>query len=415
MNILITGIVSSGKSLLAKNTNDLLSPVVGVQETRHISLGRIYSDIISKRFNVPKENIGGVEETLAMGVREGLLPSLVVEHMRDRDHNYLIDLPLTIFRKDHRTVRTFTLEQIMRFHDFASIDNIVCLVPPTAKVEEKLKRKGLSEVHPTDSETLLGWIAAEVLLSQNLAEVLDVPLSIIPSGHSESSIAKIIFERTFYNEGESPPEIYLAQPISNIKALEEEAEDLGKKAENAKGAKAKSLLGEAKEKAELAKSYRDSIAGFRDELQKHAIVVNPIELADMEKGDVHYSHTFHRDLYWFVHYTDMTVAFFPANLPSTGADREIAEVKLINKPCALVHPNASSASNHPFKAAPSRQYRFTEGSAFFSALSDLPNPFKRLRKDGAPRYSRLFEKQLKLLPPRKTGKVQGKLDRVSSK
>jgi hypothetical protein len=396
MNILITGIVSSGKSHIAKSTQQLLSSVEGVQETHHISLGRLYSGIISKRFNVPKENIGGVEETLAMGVREGLLPSLVVEHMQERSHNYLIDLPLTIFRKDHRTVRTFTMEQIMRFHEYAPIDHIVCIVPPTVQVAAKLDSKRLSAVHPTNPETLLGWIAAEVLLSQNLAEVLHTPLSIIPSGFSESTIAKIICERAWYGKGESPPEIYLAQPISNIKVLEAEADKLDADAKEAKGPKAKSISGEAGEKRALAKQYRDEIASFRDGLQQHAIVVNPIELADVERGDAHYSHTFHRDLYWFVHYTDMTVAFFPANLPSTGVDREIAEVKLINKPCALVHPNASQASDHPFKAAPSPSHRFNTGKAFFESVSSLPSPFSRLTQNGVPRYSKLFKKPFAL-------------------
>ena len=396
MNILITGIVSSGKSNLARQTQETLSVMDSFAPTEHISLGNIYAQLISQRFNIPKENVGGIEETLAIGVREGLLTYVRARHMQNTDAHYLIDLPLTIFRKDHRTVRTFGLEQIRAFNEFAPIDYIVCTVPPTIQVSKKLDEKALSAVHPTEPETLLGWIAAEVLMSQNLAEILKVPLLIVPSGHSESTVAKIIFEHEVYGPGSVPPSVYLAQPISNIKLLEAEASALKKQAKEERGKKKQSLLAESSEKAALAKKYRRQISEFRDTLQQHAIVINPIELADMERGDAHYSHTFHRDLYWFVHYSDMTVAYFPATLPSTGADREIAEVKLINKPCALVHPDIGSASDHPFKSAPPPRYRFSDKKSFFKALSSLPNPFNRLRAREGPRYASLYRKQMEL-------------------
>jgi hypothetical protein len=236
----------------------------------------------------------------------------------------------------------------------------------------------------------------EVTVSQILADILGIPLTVIPPKYGKDSkdampesagdtIAKILFDGQHKNEcdeergknGRLSPEVYFAQPISSIRKLEKSGNsDDNKKAEG----------------------FRADIADFRRKLRMHAIIVNPIELDDTELTDEHQWHTFHRDLYWFVHNTDMTIAYFPEpneSRVSIGVNRELSEAIIIGKPFVFVAEGRKDLGKlNPFSAMPPSSCQFSRAADFFDKVRSgqgLPNPFKRLRaKDGTPRYEKLL-------------------------
>jgi hypothetical protein len=397
MNILVTGIVGSGKTKFVEEGVRVWNEYANLNDhfpaTPH-SLGDLYREIARDTFGATEERAAMLEPTAMMAINANLLERAIVEYglLRPGSVNTIIESPLTILRADLRTVLKFSMQRLEHFHGQCPISHIVCLVPSVKDVKDSFTRNNLSDAHPTDDKLILGWVAMEVMVSQILAGILKVPLTIIPPKYGRDSkdalpesagetIAKILFDRQYRDQhkddGGLPPEIYFAHPISSIRKLE--------KSDDGKG-------------NEMAAELRKAISDFRRKLREHAIVVDPIELDDSELTAEHQGHTFHRDLYWFVHNTGMTVAYFPEpkeSKISIGVNRELSEAIIIGKPFAFVAEGREDLGKlNPFSAMPPANCQFSRAKDFFDqirARQGLPNPFKRLTaKDGTPRYEKLL-------------------------
>lgn len=409
VNILVTGIPGVGKSEMIQANLNLLDPNVldpGLVST--LSTGEIFRELVSREYRILPERVPNIEENVALAFRSALLSELLVRRHPGARH-LIVDTPLTILRSDTRIVRTFSMQNLMRFSEkIGKIDWVVCVIDAVPiirkRMEAKAKSAGHVYSHPTEKEYLLGWIATEVVRSQDLAEALGSRLLITSAEHAETSLIKLLFDP-------DPILVYYGHPITNASSIIKEEDlmdveglrqrladlvtpgrDLREMLDCLGVDQIKKGIDDAKDA--LTKLIRGKILNFGKRLEEHCVVTYPIALADGEASDADRAYTFQRDLYWFLANADAMVAYFPLVMPSKGVDREFSEAEITGKPFALVHPKPFE-DKHPFKAMPPDDCRFRDEREFFESLGRLPSPFSKMRVDGRPRYEGITAKNYK--------------------
>jgi len=375
--IFLSGIGGVERRDIVKRTQELGELYKPDTKIHSLSLGDSFRSVAAPFVGI-EDRLIDLPDTIQRAMRSGITDKVAIKLAKysSGDH-VVVEGPLTIVDNSgqlHNTFFNADFDVFSEPHINRQMDRFVSIVDdPTAM----LKRKEGNAYPVRDTVHLLQWMGAE---ANRMSDVAYTHLGKVRSGRNIGLVWSRGYSDTFLlkllEDGEDTPLVYFAYPMTHLK-----------------------------QDASLPKDVNDSRArnkemvnSFREELEKYCAYVNPIELADLRtttEADRRY--TAHRDLYYFVRQSPMVVAYFPADVHSTGVDAELKEATSLTKTTVLIHPAEldSKSKHHPFSMTPT--YHFRTADDFFAAVNDSKtNPRYRelsvlLSRDGEPRYEKMIE------------------------
>jgi nucleoside 2-deoxyribosyltransferase len=292
----------------------------------------------------------------------------------------VIDTPLTLYTQGGNIPEViFPQLKIQALHDVRPLNHIVSLMDVPELVADRLR----GQPYPHDSNSisdtniLLDWMIMEGMTGEADAPYdrasykVQVPHIVVPRDGADLTLAKMIFH---YAKREGPvSSAYLAGPITHLKDKQgDSAETLEKKAID-----------------------RKRMLDFNNFMQEYIITVIPMTIADGRAADKkQIINTVFRDKHWFVQKTDIVIAYFPDDYPSSGTLEEMRHAGRIGKPVILIHPSLPDKEVFGFRPT----MGFKDPESFFKALTRFDpqdpsmRPLKYLFYEGKPAYKGMFWK-----------------------
>jgi len=355
----LSGIVGTGKTEAIQETKELAKRTCG-KEVYNVSLGEIFAEF-GDMLDVPRDRLNYLPNIMQAALRTGLMDRCALELMNyDNDDMVIIDGPLTIVDRYGINQGTFRINEFETLNSSRirrPIDRrFVSMIGDTQRIVQK--NKGMS--YPTDSASILEWVAREVQISDLFSEYYTKEKVLVtPRDYSSQLLLKLLIDKT-------TPVAYFAYPITEVRRQE--------------------MLGNCE--------VREKLNDFRDELNLCCSFVNPIELSDSNiTNAAERIYTRYRDLNWLVRQAKYVIAYFPADLQSKGIPIELKESENLGRVNILIHPEADE---NPLDAP--IDFYFKDGGEFIDAVrkSRTDNKFKRLEefldKDSDMlRYEKLFK------------------------
>jgi len=378
--ILLTGLPRVGKTSLVEHTYGLVDGV------ENVSLG----DLISHEM----QRLGHATARLpfvSFDNQELLRAAAVYNAGRQlRDVNYMnvvLDTPMTLYSGSGVPNVVMTSDQMgMLFDDADGFDYVVTLIDDA----NTLAGIYADEPYPTDPTQILNWIAFEIDAAMKIPpafqddEYTPIRRLVIPRGHSETTLAKLLVNP-------NPVVGYLGFPITDLKP-EENFDPTSPHYNSRAGWRTRE---DAKPIAEA------KIAAFRDRLQYYSAVIVPMVLADSRATDpVEIDHTIHRDIHLFAARSDFMLAYFPdERFGSTGVMQEMRHMQEFGNVVIMIHPNYREGGK-VFGFRPT--LGFSSEDEFFAAVANsfdshfdhTPNAFLRTMWDlgnARPMYQNLIK------------------------
>ena len=290
----------------------------------------------------------------------------------EADHQ-IVEMPLSMYYREGKVYNAiFEQFNVQQLHHSRKFDYVITLIDDPQAVAEEYA----DSPFPTEISTILDWMSIEVnnakiampysVDHQNGFVRTDYPRRlVIPRPFSDESLVKLMAD-------ENPVIIYLAGPITSLLEIASDSPE------------------EAKEKLEAIQRKAD----FRDQLQQFAIIIAPLELADLITEPKAVEYTIYRDIDWFITLNaDITVAHYPGNFPSSGTVEEENHTNRIGKPLIRIHPKETT---QVFSSRPTNS--FPNESDFLKYLRENIEPsspayFKRMMTSdlSAPRFAHLYK------------------------
>lgn len=358
--IFISGIPGSNKSKVVSSTQHLCEKHLG-SKIISILKGEIFSQYASELFNIEERNIPNMSYTNKLVFRKAALPEITLKILESKESEHaIIDSPVTVLSKEGITDIVMSAPQVYEINANRPLDFFVTLYDDPSKVSERLKGRNF----PSDKDSILSWSATEVLAS---GEVLPFEISgkkvinqtphyVFPSEYSELSLLKLIYDSSEQIR-RKPTIAYSAGPISHMNGKEGDSSSMLKKKEH-----------------DMRKMEQ-----FQKDLQRYAIVISPIKIADLNATDYNEKdHTVFRDLNWFVRKANCVIAYYPSKYRSDGTKAELTHALDMGKDVILIHPKED---DEVFGIRPTLEFRHP--NEFFEAIER----YKEGKYDNDPRYT----------------------------
>ncbi|NQV08641.1 hypothetical protein HQ529_02175 [Candidatus Woesearchaeota archaeon] len=434
-NIIVDSIPGMGKTELLQQVQKYFKQEFN-GDVHIISLGDLFEETPREVMYTKKRHIPKIDYLLKQMNRNATIEKAKNHMLQHQNESIIIDTPLTIFAGEQPIPNIVRLpSEFTSIDDIRSIDTIVSVINAPEIVAEKLKHTPYS--HKIGE--LLDWIALDTEIAKSHAmsltdfnkrkqalysQIIKIPQPVLeeyvpelysqireflkqdptshyvnhivmPKQNAVISLLKLLYD--YKDNGKRSVVVYAAGPITSVKVKDGEKGEI------------------VKEKLDEEKRINE----FSRKLQEYGLIVNPIVLADTTYDDKGKAHTTHRDLNYFVPYSDLIIAFYPSNRRtidieenetesgkeiiktvkdgrSIGTETEMRYALMMGKPVILIHPTKEDMAGDVFGIQPTVHFRHED--EFLEALTDLEhskineNPvlMRDLRmllgKDGKPKY-----------------------------
>lgn len=366
--ILLTGSPGVGKTDLVRRTQEL-SRRYQERDVLSISMSGLVAEAAWDRFHTPAGRICYIDPEAQATLRYGAISEAARRLLLHSTQDTVIDTPMTMYVAGGSVLNhIFGSRDIEILDGSRPLDYLVTVLEDPHVIAQRLA--GLP--YPSDIPNILNWMASEVDSTLDAGHQINVrrrekglSLSqhlVIPRNHSDETLTKLLSDA-------QPQVCYLVRPITHLRPSPQDHPEI----------------------AEQKKQARKRVRAFQDRLQEYAVVIAPMELADLGVTEPEKAHTVFRDKQWFVANAHLVIAYFPGEYVSEGAKEEIRAHLRMGKPVAMIHPRADT---EVFGIRPT--LCFPDEEEFFSAVQESKrNPRYALLQDlldphqEVPRYAHL--------------------------
>jgi len=351
-NIIVNGIPGTDKTKIVQKVQELYKDNLE-KDISSISLGDMFADMAWELFKTDPKRVAythySIKQALRVATIERVLNQLL-NYKENKEEPLIFDTPITMYAQGGAVpniVRPFS--DFSKLNKARNIDAIVTLIDAPEKVAERLR----DTPYAKESDELLDWMGFEAEIAKSYAISLSqhkstsnlVDYLVIPRQNSEISLVKLIHD--YETKDRDSTVIYAGGPISHL-------QDESKDSEIDKRKKAK---------------HRKKMDDFTKQLQYYGVIISPIKIADISKTPKHEEHTKHRDLNYFIPYSNIFIAYFPDDYESKGTEEEMRHALTIGKPVILIHPTEQDKVNEVFRTKPT--IHFENEEIFFNTIKNI--------------------------------------------